>query len=344
MYGVEGRADRVYPSTDLRDLMLGVYRDWSEGDDSFVDRVTSDRPEALLIGSDPREWLEGGPAIKVVWRRQFEEGTSKWVWTAGVLQAFEEGSVGWVADNPTTTDRSTGEEVSWRLTGVFHREGGRWKAVQFHASEGVPNTSELTTSLEEIAEDVERARPDLGSLAALQGTVTIVFTDIESSTALNERLGDEAWLERLREHDRIVSRTTEASGGTVVKTQGDGAMLAFPSARAGLECAIEIQRRLAGLDAAEPPIRARIGLHVGEPVREADDFFGRDVALAARIANAARGGEILVSAVAKALLDPSRAFGFEGPRELALKGFDGVQRAYAVSWDAGGEPPAASTA
>ena len=73
MYRVEGRADRVYPSTDLRDLMLGVYRDWSEGDDSFVDRVTSDRPEALLIGSDPREWLEGGSAIKAVWRRRLED-------------------------------------------------------------------------------------------------------------------------------------------------------------------------------------------------------------------------------------------------------------------------------
>ncbi len=330
----------MYPSTDLRDLMLGVYRDWSEGDDSFVDRVTSDRSGALLIGTDPREWVEGGAAIKAVWRRQFEEGTSEWVWAAGVLHAFEEGSVGWVADNPTTTHRSTGAEVSWRLTGVFHREGGRWKAVQFHASEGVPNAEELTTSMEEIAEDVERARPDLGSLAVLQGTVTIVFTDIESSTELNERLGDEAWLARLREHDRIVSRTTEASGGTVVKTQGDGAMLAFPSARAGLECAIEIQRRLADVDADEP-IRARIGLHVGEPVREADDFFGRDVALAARIANAARGGEILVSALAKALLDPSRAFRFEGPRELELKGFEGAQRAYAAFRDTGGESPAA---
>ena len=53
MSGVEGRADRVYPSTDLRDLMLGVYRDWSEGDDSFVDRVTSDRPEALSPAGGP---------------------------------------------------------------------------------------------------------------------------------------------------------------------------------------------------------------------------------------------------------------------------------------------------
>lgn len=68
--------------------MLGVYRDWSEGDGSFIERVTSDRPEALLIGTDPREWLGGGSAIRAVWRRQFEEGSSEQAWRAGELQAF----------------------------------------------------------------------------------------------------------------------------------------------------------------------------------------------------------------------------------------------------------------
>jgi class 3 adenylate cyclase len=324
------------PSKDLRDLMLGLYHDWSMGEPSFIDRVTSDRPEALLIGTDPREWLVGGPAIRALWRRQFEEGTGDKIWSPGELQAFEEGSVGWVADNPTTTDRSSGDVRSWRVTGVFHREAGRWKTVQFHASEGVPNMSELTTSIEAVAEAVERAKPGLESLIAFRGTVTIMFTDIESSTALNEKLGDDAWVELVRRHNQLVSRTAEAAGGTVVKSQGDGYMLAFSSARGGLECAIGIQRGLADMDTTDAVVRVRIGLHVGEPVHEGDDFFGRDVALAARIANAARGGEILVSSLARSLLDPSRSFVFEGPRLLDFKGFDGSQQIYSVRWNADG--------
>ena len=79
-------------------------------------------------------------------------------------------------------------------------------------------------------------------------------------------------------------------------------MLAFSSARRALECAIAIQHNVAATH-TDPPIRVRMGLHTGEALKEADDFHGRDVVLAARIADQARGGEILVSAVLHALLE-----------------------------------------
>lgn len=107
-------------------------------------------------------------------------------------------------------------------------------------------------------------------------------------------------------------------------------MLAFPSARKGVECAMAVQRQVGELDG---PIRVRMGLHTGEPVRHADDFYGRDVAYAARIGAAAIGGEILISGLVKSLVEPSGAFIFDGPRDLELKGFDGMQSIWAVRWE-----------
>jgi class 3 adenylate cyclase len=75
-----------------------------------------------------------------------------------------------------------------------------------------------------------------------------------------------------------------------------------------------------------------MGLHTGEPVRQADDFYGRDVAYAARIGSAARGGEILVSSLVKSLVEPSGSVSFEGPRQLELKGFNGPQDMFSVRW------------
>lgn len=117
-----------------------------------------------------------------------------------------------------------------------------------------------------------------------------------------------------------------------MKFQGDGFRLAFGSARRAVECAIALQRGLTEIDIPDAPIRVRIGVHTGEPVREADDFHGRDVAYAARVGSAAVGGEILVSSLVKSLIEPSGTFEFEGPRELELKGFEGAQSVFAVKW------------
>jgi class 3 adenylate cyclase len=76
-----------------------------------------------------------------------------------------------------------------------------------------------------------------------------------------------------------------------------------------------------------------MGMHTGEPTRDADDFYGRDVAYAARVGSAATGGEVLISSLVHSLVKPSGAFSFDGPRELELKGFEGPQPIYAVVWD-----------
>ena len=138
---------------------------------------------------------------------------------------------------------------------------------------------------------------------APDGTVTILFSDIEGSTEMTERLGDRRWIEVLREHNAHRPRQRRGlHGGFEVKSQGDGFMIAFASAAAAASSARSRSSARSPARAEErpdEPIRVRIGLHTGEAIRERDDFFGRNVILAARIAAQARGGEVLVSVAAQ---------------------------------------------
>ena len=93
-----------------------------------------------------------------------------------------------------------------------------------------------------MARVVEAEKPDLRTHAAPDGTVTIMFSDIEDSTVLTERLGDQAWQELLRKHNALIREQLQAHEGYEVKTMGDGFMVAFQSAKKGLDCAIAIQR------------------------------------------------------------------------------------------------------
>src|SRR5207247_9501139 len=124
-----------------------------------------------------------------------------------------------------------------------------------------------------------------------RGTVTIMFSDIVGFSAMTERLGDERVQEILHTHCAIVRELIAVHGGFEVKTQGDGFMIAFPSARRGLRCAVAIQRAMAAYDEhAEAPGGLRIGLHTGEVTKDGSDFFNRSVLVAARIAAAGGRG------------------------------------------------------
>jgi class 3 adenylate cyclase len=188
------------------------------------------------------------------------------------------------------------------------------------------------TSIDAVAESVDASRPDLRPAAAPDGTVTMMFSDIEGSAAMTERLGDQRWLELLRAHNAIVRRHVRAHGGFEVKSQGDGFMLAFASARRAVKCAIAIQRAFCAYSAEHPeePLRVRIGLHTGEAIRDQDDFFGRTVVLAARIGAVARGGETVVSSLLRELTASTGEFAFDNGRDVELKGLAGTHRVYAV--------------
>jgi len=196
------------------------------------------------------------------------------------------------------------------------------------------------------------APADSAATTPAAGLVTVLFTDIEGSTAMTQRLGDAKAREVLREHERITREALRAHGGSEVKTMGDGFMASFGSAVKALECAIAIQRAFEARNAVrrggsrtaptgvEPEtIRVRIGLNAGEPIAEDDpdgrgDLFGTAVIRAARIAAMAQGGEILVANVVRELAE-GKAFMFGDRGEAALRGFDDPVRLFAVRW----QPP-----
>jgi class 3 adenylate cyclase len=187
------------------------------------------------------------------------------------------------------------------------------------------------TSPADVAEIATHDRLDLQPATAPDGTVTILFSDIVGSTELNDRLGDLRWLELLRAHHAVVREQITRHDGFEVKAQGDGFMIAFPSARKAVHCAQAIQRAIErDLPAqADVEIRLRIGMHTGEAVREQDDFYGRNVVLAARIAAVAEPGEILASEVVKQLVESRGDISFGDRREVELKGL-GACSVYAV--------------
>ena len=152
------------------------------------------------------------------------------------------------------------------------------------------------------------------------GTVTFVFTDVEGSTRLLRTLG-EGWAGALADYRRILRETFGAEGGREVDTQGDGMFFVFPRARPAVAAAAEAQRRI---DAHAWPegasVRVRMGLHTGEPAVGEEGYVGMDVVRAARIAAAAQGGQVLLSATTHALVaaDPVEGVGtiFLGEHEL----------------------------
>ncbi len=194
---------------------------------------------------------------------------------------------------------------------------------------------DVTTSIDTVISAVESERPDIRSHAAPDGTVTILFSDIEDSTLMTERLGDERWIEVLRAHNSIFRQRLRAHGGYEVKNQGDGFMLVFADPCKALECASAIQGDLAAAEMSDGErVRVRMGLHAGEAIAEEGDFFGRSVILAARIAAQAAGGEILVSETLKQRAEGDGvACGFDGGRELELKGLAGTHRVFRAEWE-----------
>jgi len=192
------------------------------------------------------------------------------------------------------------------------------------------DTDAVVAAIDEFLGEGEKAAATSGPAADI--VHTILFTDVEGSTALTQRLGDARARELLREHERMVREALKAHGGSEVKTMGDGFMASFSSATKALRCAIAMQRAFAGHnESAAEPILVRVGLNAGEPIAEDDDLFGTAVNLAARITATAKGGEILVSNVVRELAK-GKDFLFADRGETNLKGFDEPVRLYEVRW------------
>ena len=163
-------------------------------------------------------------------------------------------------------------------------------------------------------------------------TVTLVFTDIEGSTAHLRRLGD-AYATLLADHHRIVDAAAAKYDGTRIDAAGDGLFYSFPTARGALSACIDAQIGLAAHSwPDEATIRVRMGIHTGEPISGATGYVGIDVHRASRICAAGHGGQILVSQAARSLIADALPDGVKlrDVGEHRLRGIESSERLYEV--------------
>ena len=320
----------ISPSEELRAFLLRLYAAFGDNDADAVREMFSKNKHLLYIGTDPEEWWTGPDSAEIMLRQNAELGGIEIF--PGAPVAYSIGNVGWIADKIRVVLR-TGAEIDVRLTLVLAIERGQWRIVQWHGSIGekdeVAFGKSLPKNIDHIERSVREERLDMRPAAAPDGTVTIAFTDIESSSVLLDRVGDAAFMRVLGWHDRIVRDAAERQNGFVVKSQGDGFMLAFPSAALALRATLSMRERIkAGFEGL--PVRIRVGLHSGEAIKRSDDFYGRTVVIAARIGSLALGDEILASDLVYALARGLGTFTFGPPRAAALKGLDGSFDLYPV--------------
>jgi class 3 adenylate cyclase len=170
--------------------------------------------------------------------------------------------------------------------------------------------------------------------ASASGTVTLLFTDLVGSTELLGELGEDGAERLRRDHFGLLRDVALAHGGQEVKSLGDGLMVAFGSSTDAAACAIGIQQAVARHNqrVGNEHMRVRVGLNVGEPIREEDDYFGTPVVVAKRLCDQADGGQILASELVRLLIGGRGDFTFRSVGELALKGLTQPVAACEIAW------------
>lgn len=186
----------------------------------------------------------------------------------------------------------------------------------------------LMSSIEDLTGIALAQRREIERVVRPDGSVTVFFSDIEGSTLLNERLGDKEWVKLLKGHESLVTDHVERHAGHVVKSQGDGFMVVFQEPAQAVDAAAGIQAELAGESRRwirRTPIRVRMGLHTGRVVARDGDYFGMNVATAARVAALAEGGQVLVTDGVREQAGDRHEF-VEWAEAVELRGIGGTHR------------------
>lgn len=164
--------------------------------------------------------------------------------------------------------------------------------------------------------------------------VAIMFTDIVGSTEKTHNIGDNAGQVIIRAHNAIVRDALKRCDGVEIKHTGDGIMASFAIASHAVEAAHLIQKNTRALAKSDPgaAFELRIGVNVGEPVRENDDLFGTAVQLAARLCAAGSAGQTIVSRVVRDLCG-GKGYGFDSLGAVELRGIPGKTELYLARWN-----------
>lgn len=192
-------------------------------------------------------------------------------------------------------------------------------------------TAALVTSLQEFRDLFSSEALAPGEEIAIR-SVTVMFTDLKSSTSLYEEIGDTPAYGLVRAHFEFLMELIAKHNGAIVKTIGDAVMAVFLTGREGVACALEIQREVAEFNrTARNPIVIKLGLHRGPAIvinaNEKIDYFGTTVNLAARVQNESVGGDIMLTPSlyeSPEIAALAVEFGAQGENlETALRGLSG---------------------
>lgn len=304
----------VQRSFEIESVARRVLRAWQVRDHEMMSNLISRDAGLRIIGSDQEERWIGPDQFFAVFEAQSGE-MPDWDLEIEDVEAFEDGAFGWATAYSSLVRPERVTQL--RHSALFRLEAGVWRVIQWHNSIPVSNAEvfgiDLTTTLDELVASVldESAELQSGS----EGTMSLVFTDIVDSTPLAAVVGDASWADLVRSHERQVHRITDTHGGTVVKFLGDGSMLAFESAREAVRAAVEIRN-----STSQESFELRVGIHTGEVVRTGDDLFGMTVNKAARVASAAKAGQIMISSTTRDLVGSMEGIAFGQPTNVALKG------------------------
>jgi class 3 adenylate cyclase/tetratricopeptide (TPR) repeat protein len=169
--------------------------------------------------------------------------------------------------------------------------------------------------------------------------VALLFTDLVGSTQLLGELGDDEAERFRRVHFGLLRDVAVAHSGQEVKNLGDGLMVAFPSAVNAVSCAIGMQQAVHRYNArqGDDRLRVRVGLNVGEPIRDEDDYFGTPVVIAKRLCDKADGGQILASELLRALVGSRGSFDFRSCGPIDLKGLSEPLPSCEIVWEPAAE-------
>jgi len=186
------------------------------------------------------------------------------------------------------------------------------------------NNATIENGRDKYTEDLSTSEAEIVEQA------TILFTDIVSSTDLVNELGDAAARDIFLQHDKIVRDQLKRHSGRELQNLGDGFMLSFDSASAAIKCACDIQKEISK---NLPSIKVRVGINTGEVVRrEGRHPFGQAVVVSSRIADKAKGGQILISDVTKQLASGSK-FPFVERGRFKPKGFAETIKLHEIDWE-----------
>jgi class 3 adenylate cyclase len=297
---------------DFRDDDIAEFHEWLTrwGTQRFADEMLAHNCPTLLRSEADRlwfaNWLRVGasPEIGLALNKAYNQGDVQDVFRAIRV--------------PTLVVHRTDETAEHAAEAAALIPGARLERLAGEDIFGIFLSPEIVDRIEAFAATLD-AEPEPESVLA-----TVLFTDIVDSTAKAAELGDRGWRDLLAEHHAVIRRELARQRGVELDTAGDGFFARFDGPARAIRCAGAIRDSVADLG-----LEVRAGLHTGECEVLDDKVAGIAVSIGARVAAAARPGEVLVSQTVKDLVAGS-GLTFEDRGATELKGIPGEWRLYAA--------------